>query len=320
MKAVQRLMLILMVACAAWGTLAMAADGDLDYQRLSASLDQLANDPILGPHAAADQALARSAVQLLLTTSAKDHAHVLYIAQRRVDTAKAAAQLENARQQLAQLQREHSKILVEASRRDAAATRRELERERLENMLAAEAAQKLQAQGEAYSQAAEQARAEAEQSRQLAQSQTEAAKLARREADLAEQAARAMRARMDAMRPSHGSKGMQMTLEGLAFDSGQAELKPDARAHMQKLVQFVQSKPAKHIRIEGHTDSVGSAAANRALSLQRAKSVRQALVASGVAANRISVVGAGAANPVASNASASGRARNRRVVVILQDH
>ena len=318
MKLIARILLGLALGTCCGAVL--AATDDLDYQRLSASLDQLANDPTLGQYATAEQTLARNAVQGLLTARKTQHAYVLYLAQRQVDTAKAAAQLGNARHQLAQLQREHDKILIEASRRDAAATRRELDRERLRNQLAVEETQRLQQQGEAYSQAADQARAEAAQSAKLAASQTRAAQLARREANLAEQAALAMRARMDAMHPSKGAKGMQMTLAGLVFGSGQATLKPEAREHLQKLVQFVQAKPDKHIRIEGHTDSVGSAAANRSLSLERAQAVRQALIADGVSAQRISVAGLGSADPVAPNATASGRAQNRRVLVILQDH
>jgi outer membrane protein OmpA-like peptidoglycan-associated protein len=309
------LCLLLLATCA---TAVLAAD-DLDYQRLSTSLNQLAADPALGGYAQAEQALARNAVQLLPQTRGKDHAHALYIAERRVDTARAAAQLEQAQAKLVQLDREHDSILIEASRRDAEASRQELERQRLQNQLAAEEAARLQQQGEAYSLAAEQARAEAEQSRQLAESQSHAAAMARREAKLAEAAASAMRARMDSLTARRGAQGMQMTLEDVAFASGQASLRPDARAHLGKLLQFVQAKPDKRIHIVGHTDSSGSAAANQALSLQRAQSVRAALVAAGVEASRIEVAGAGAADPVASNTTAAGRARNRRVVVILED-
>lgn len=316
MKRMRDLLCLLLLAV---GTTAMAADGGLEYQRLNASLDQLAADPVLGGYAQAEQALARDAVRQLLDVSSKRHAHVLYIAERRVDLAKAAAELEDARRKLVQLDREHDSILIEASRRDAEATRRELDRQRLQNQLAAEEAMCLQQQGEAYSQAAEQARAEAEQSRRLAESQSRAAAMARKEAQLAEAAARAMRQRMDSLTARRGAQGMQMTLEDLAFGSGQAELRPDAAAHMGKLVQFVQSKPDKRIRIEGHTDSSGSAAVNRALSLRRAQSVRDALVANGVDASRIQVAGVGAAHPIAPNTTAEGRARNRRVVVILED-
>ncbi len=298
---------------------AVAADVDLDYQRLSNSLDKLAGDPVLGRYAQAERSLARQAVQRLQGVDDDRRAYVLYIAERRVDLAKAAAELADARHKLVRLRDEHGKILLTASRHDAAATRRELERERLQNQLAAEQAERLQAQGQAYSLAAQQAQAQAAQATKLAQSRAHAAARARHEAELAEKAVRLMRQQLDHLRPHQGSEGMQMTLGGVAFGTGQTSLRPEARAHLGKLVQFVQSKPGKHVRIEGYTDSSGNAAVNQALSLKRAQSVRDALVEQGVDASRISVVGRGESDPVASNDTAAGRAKNRRVVVILQD-
>ncbi len=69
------------------------------------------------------------------------------------------------------------------------------------------------------------------------------------------------------------------------------------------------------LRIEGHTDSVGRATANTSLSLRRAEAVRTALIARGVAADRLVAQGVGAADPVASNGSEQGRARNRRIEI-----
>jgi flagellar motor protein MotB len=72
----------------------------------------------------------------------------------------------------------------------------------------------------------------------------------------------------------------------------------------------------RSIRVDGHTDAVGSAAYNRRLSLRRAQAVRRWLVTRGrISASRIAVRGYGERRPVAANASASGRKRNRRVVV-----
>src|SRR5699024_8946788 len=211
-----------------------------------------------------------------------------------------------------------SKILLTASRRDAAATRRELERERMQNQLAAEQAERLQAQGEAYSLAAKQAQAAAAQANKLAKSQSHAAALARHEAQLAERAVKLMRQQLDHLKPHQGSEGMQMTLGGVAFATGQTRLRPEAKAHLGKLVEFVQSQPDKHIRIEGYTDSSGNAAVNQSLSLKRAQSVRSALAQQGVSASRMTAVGMGETHPIASNDTAAGRARNRRVVVILK--
>lgn len=313
-----RLSTVLLMAVFSASVLA-SSKTDLDVQRLTHSLNQLANDPTLGQYAQAERALARNAVQELKQAGSRERPHVLYMAERRVDQARASAQLEDAQHQLNQLNHEHDKILLEVSQRTAEATRRALERERLQNQLAQEETQRLQAQGMAYSEAAKKAQAEAKQAQALAASQGKAAAAARRQANLAEAAALALRARLEGMAPHRGKLGMQMTVTGGAFASGHASLKPEARQHLGKLIQFVKSKPGKSIRIEGYTDSTGAASANKALSLQRAQAVRNALIAAGVQASRMSTVGMGEADPIASNSTTSGRAMNRRVVVILRD-
>lgn len=293
-------------------------DSGLDYQRLSASLDHLASDPVLGRYAQAEQARARDSLQQLRMAGRADRTHWLYLAERRVDLAYAAAQLEDANHKHDQLAREHDQILLQAAQADADRTRRELERQRIQNLAAAEETQRLQAQGAAYSQEAEQARAEAEQARKLAAAQSRAAELSRKEARLAAEAAAALRANLEQLKATSGKGGQQMTLGDATFASGQASLQPEATQHLGKLVQFVQSRPELAVKIEGYTDSSGDSARNLALSRQRAESVRDALVAAGVNASRITVVGRGEANPVAPNDDAAGRARNRRVVVTLE--
>lgn len=175
---------------------AHARQDDIDISRLSGSLDQLANDPGMGSYAQAEQARARDAINRLAQASSRDRAHDLYLAERRVDLAKAAAQLQVAQVKLTQLDREHDQILLDNSRRDAEMARRELERQRLQYQLAQEEAARLQQQGQEYSQAADQARAEAEQARKVAAAQSRVANAARREAALAAQAAKAMRSQM----------------------------------------------------------------------------------------------------------------------------
>jgi flagellar motor protein MotB len=75
--------------------------------------------------------------------------------------------------------------------------------------------------------------------------------------------------------------------------------------------------PNRNVLIEGHTDSVGSDEYNQVLSAKRADSVKYALVKDGIEADRITTVGYGKKYPVASNESATGRAQNRRVDVII---
>ncbi|KRE84575.1 hypothetical protein ASG75_11780 [Rhodanobacter sp. Soil772] len=186
----------IMLALASLGS-AHARQDDIDISRLTGSLNQLADDPGMGNYAQAEQARARDAINRLAQASSRERPHVLYLAERRVDLAKTAAQLQDAQIKLTQLDREHDQILLDNSRRDAELARRELERQRLQYQLAQEESARLQAQGLEYSQAADQARAEAERAKKLAAAQSKVARAARRQAELAAQAAKAMRSQME---------------------------------------------------------------------------------------------------------------------------
>ena len=175
---------------------AHAKNYDIDINRLNSNLDQLASDPVLGSYAQAEQARARDAINRLAQAKSRDREHDLYLAERRVDLARAAAQLQDAQAKSTQLDREHDQILLENSRNEADIAQRELERQRMQYQLAQEESARLQQQGEAASQAAEQARAEADQAKKLAAAQSKVAGAAKREAALAAQAAKAMRSQM----------------------------------------------------------------------------------------------------------------------------
>ena len=82
------------------------------------------------------------------------------------------------------------------------------------------------------------------------------------------------------------------------------------------LLGALKANPDWKVSIEGHTDSTGNAAHNLDLSQRRAASVKIALVAAGIAADRLTTAGFGQTKPVASNDSAIGRAQNRRVEVV----
>jgi outer membrane protein OmpA-like peptidoglycan-associated protein len=305
----------------ALGMASHAARQDLDYERLRASLNALAADPVLGTLAPAERALAEQAVQILNDSSGGkgEHAHRLYIAERRVDIAYAAAQAVDTERRAAQLDRDHDRILLEASRREAENARMEAEKQRIQSMLQAEESDRLRAQGEENAQAVEAARAQAAQSQRVADAQAKEAELSRKEAQLAELAAADLRGRLQNMRATRGAEGMQMTLDDIAFAPGRAALRPEAKASLGKLVAFVNRDPTKPIRIEGHTDGRGNPNANQMLSQRRADSVRDALIAAGVAANRMTSIGLGEDQPVADNETEEGRAKNRRVDVILED-
>jgi hypothetical protein len=185
---------------------AHARQDDIDISRLTSSLDQLANDPSLGSYAQAEQARARDAVNRLAQASRHDRPHALYLAERRVDLARTAAQLQDAQVKLTQLDREHDQVMLDNSRRETEIARRELERQRLQSQLAQEEAARAQEEGQAYSQAADQARAEADQAKKLAAAQAKVARAARHEASLAAEAAKAMRSQMQDNAPATQDK------------------------------------------------------------------------------------------------------------------
>lgn len=195
MKRFPTLLAALLLACVASGA-ACAAQDDIDVSRLNNSLDQLANDPTLGGYAQAEQARAHDAINRLAQAGSRDRAHELYLAERRVDLAKASAQFQDAQLKLTQLDREHDQILLDNSRREADMARRELERQRMQYQMAQEETARLQQQGQAYSEAADQARSEADKAKRLAAAQSKVARAARREAELATKVARAMRSQM----------------------------------------------------------------------------------------------------------------------------
>lgn len=98
------------------------------------------------------------------------------------------------------------------------------------------------------------------------------------------------------------------------FATGKADIQGDASAEIQKVADFMKQYPNVNVTIEGHTDSRGNAAKNKALSQKRADTVKAEIVKLGVDATRLSAVGYGADKPIADNATEEGRAKNRRVV------
>ena len=298
---------------------AAAAKLDVDMERLSRSLSQLEADARLGRYAANEIARARAALLTLDESGkGKKRAHLLYMAERRVDIAWATANVLDFENQLDELQREHSRLQLAAARHEAEQARRELDQQRLLAQIRAEDAERQAEEARALGeQETAAARAEADQSQRVAEAQARETALARREAELAGAAADALRTRINTMRAIRGSQGMQMSLDDVAFAPGQSRLRAEASDSLTKVAEFVGQDPAKLIRIEGHTDSTGSANANQLLSQKRAEAVRNALAALGVDASRMMAVGVGAERPVASNENAEGRAKNRRVDIIL---
>ena len=103
----------------------------------------------------------------------------------------------------------------------------------------------------------------------------------------------------------------------MEFATGNAEISASAREGVAKFSGIVASYPDLRFRVEGHTDSTGSVATNDALSLRRASAVRDYLIGQGLPSSNIDVAGLGSSMPIADNATADGRARNRRVEIVV---
>lgn len=288
--------------------------------------------------------------------NAKEHAQLSYLAERRVDIAYIAAQTERENARLAQLQREQADLLLAASRRETEAARAELDRQRRDELLRQEEVERGGAPAAvaakpppmpAVPAVAPPAAALPDSAMSGAPPGDSAAAGSAGNSPVpaptpgaatstvapappaapapavpaaATEAAAAdlpLAQRLSSLGPDADGEGRQITLEDLVFEPGTATFAAGADVGLARVAGWLAASPALPVRIEGHTDATGSPEANLTLSLRRAEAVRDALVARGVAAARIVVSGEGAADPVASNDDAQGRARNRRVVVRL---
>ncbi|MFC3713456.1 OmpA family protein [Sphingoaurantiacus capsulatus] len=158
--------------------------------------------------------------------------------------------------------------------------------------------------------------ANTQQVTEVADAQARAA-AAEREASAAKAQANNLRTQLRDYQLRQTALGAQLVLQDVIFETGKATLRPGATARLQPLVTYLNASPEVKVRIDGHTDSVGSDAMNLQLSKARAGAVRSALVTAGVDAARIQAVGHGETNPVATNVNAAGRQANRRVELTM---
>jgi len=101
---------------------------------------------------------------------------------------------------------------------------------------------------------------------------------------------------------------------GINFDNDSAKIKPQYTQKIEKFAEFLKKHPDVKAEIQGYTDNKGSEKYNLILSQKRAKAVYEALIKLGVNKNQLTWAGYGEKNPIASNDTAEGRAKNRRVV------
>ncbi len=297
-----------------------------EIQRLEHALAQLrAQEAVF---ASAPEAMVEAERAVLEATmgrlSADERSYRVHLAHRRIQLAEAAGRTRLAEREIEAIEQRRNALLLRASRLEAEQARLEAERALLLSATTLEQMRRAQAEAlgaeersELAARQAAQSREEAEQARRLAEAQRAEVELARREAELASQTADSLRRRLEYMEYRETDRGVVVTLGDVLFEVGQAELLPGSYDNLQDVLELLRAEPDRHIRIEGHTDSTGSNQLNLRLSQQRAEAVRTALVELGVPADRVHAVGMGQDFPIATNETDEGRARNRRVDVIV---
>ena len=256
-------------------------------------LTQLQSDPNLtnrvSPAMKEAEAAVRAAEQP--QTDKELGAHLVYMADRKVDIARAQAETNLAEDQRAELSAQREKARLDARTHEADIAEGKVATARAEG-----AEQKV---------AADQARNEAG-----------AAQLA---AANSEQQAAELQRQIDVLQAKPTDRGLVVTLGDVLFATGKADIMTGAAGNLNRLVAFLNKYPDRTVVIEGYTDNVGSEQYNQGLSERRADSVRSYLAGQGIGMLRLSALGKGETGAVADNSSATGRQQNRRVEVVISN-
>ena len=226
--------------------------------------------------------------------------HAAYLARERAEFAQEMARLRFA-------EGAAGRAMAEGERPGPAARPRELEGTPRSAQLA---------QAEARAESARRAALEAEMQARVEQQQ---ALTAQQRARSPSERSGMLERELRQLAATKSDRGTVITLNDVLFDPGSALLRPGGQRLVARLAGLLREYPERTIAIEGFSDSSGADAQNLALSEQRATAVRLALIDAGVDASRVFVRGYGHAYPVASNETAEGRQRNRRVEVVISD-
>jgi outer membrane protein OmpA-like peptidoglycan-associated protein len=245
---------------------------------------------------------------------AKARADAAAEGQRRLEAEQARKQAEAAQAEALRMKQEAERAAQEAARQ-----KQEADQARAAALAQQQAAQaeaeraskeKAAAQAAAEQAARDKAAAEAD-----AQSARQAA--AQAEAEKAQLRAQLLAQLNSILQTRDSARGLIVNMSDVLFDFGSYTLKPGAREKLAKISGIVLAHPGLTLQIEGHTDSVGGDEFNQKLSERRAGSVRDFLADQGVPGSNITARGFGKTQPVASNETAEGRQRNRRVELVV---
>jgi outer membrane protein OmpA-like peptidoglycan-associated protein len=233
--------------------------------------------------------------------------------ERAAEQAQAQQAAEQARQSAEDAQRQQElRAKAEADRQAA------LEAQQQAQQAAADAA-KMRADAESARAAAlaqeQAAKAEAEKARAAAaQSEREREQAENEKTELRERLRQQLNTILETRETQ---RGLIVNISDVLFDFNKYTLKPGTREKLAKVSGILLAYPGLKIQLEGHTDSIGSDEYNMTLSQERADAVRSYLVSQGVAADTVTAVGLGKADPVADNSTPTGRQQNRRVEMVV---
>ena len=236
-------------------------------------------------------------------------------AEEREARARADAASEIKRRQEA----DQARAQAEAAKADAERMKQEAEKAAAEAARQKHEADQATAAAVAQQQAAQSAADQAARDRAAAEAETQKARqaAAQAEAEKAQLRAQLLAQLNSILQTRDSARGLIVNMSDVLFDTGSYTLKPGAREKLAKISGIVLAHAGLSLQIEGHTDSVGGDDFNQQLSERRADSVRDFLAEQGVAPSSITARGFGKMQPVASNDTAEGRQRNRRVELVV---
>jgi outer membrane protein OmpA-like peptidoglycan-associated protein len=226
-------------------------------------------------------------------------------------------------EQLAEAQRrqraEQDRAVSEQARLQAQGAAEEAGRQKAAADTAKAQADAARAQAEAATAAALQAQEQLKQQASLADQRAQEADRGRLKAEQDQQQLRQqLLTQLNMILETRDTaRGLIVNMSDVLFDTGRYVLRPGAREKLAKISGIVLAHPGLKLDVEGHTDSVGGDALNQRLSEERARAVQEYLIAQGIGPAGVTAKGFGKTMPVADNATAAGRQRNRRVELVV---
>jgi outer membrane protein OmpA-like peptidoglycan-associated protein len=222
---------------------------------------------------------------------------------------------------------EDARIVTLRKQADELARNQELAKQKAQEEAALSQQQAAQAslqaqQAQLEAERAQAAKAQADAARAQAEAQAAEARANAAQANKSAEDANAVREKLKAqlnsvLATSETARGLIVNMSDVLFDTGKYTLKPTTQISLAKVAGILQAYPGLKVQVEGYTDSVGSDDFNQKLSENRAAAVKDFLISQGVTPANITSQGFGKSDPVADNSTATGRAQNRRVNMVV---